>query len=159
MSALYESNWDLWQQWMGNISTKIPYMVLPGNHGAAYARFDGPGNILTAYLNNNVTNGTAPKDGLTYYSYPPNLTTYQHRFRMPGTETGGVGNFWYSFDYSLGDFISMDGETDYPNSPEWPFTEDIKGDEKLSTASKTFITDSGPFGAVNGSYKAKESYG
>ncbi len=31
MSVLYESNWDLWQQWMNKITMKIPYMVLPGN--------------------------------------------------------------------------------------------------------------------------------
>lgn len=71
MSVLYESNWDLWQQWMGDITKKIPYMVLPGNHEAACAEFDGPGNIMTAYLNNNITNGTAPKEDLTYYTCPP----------------------------------------------------------------------------------------
>ena len=48
-----------------------------------------------------------------------NFTAYQHRFRMPGTETGGVGNMWYSFDYGLAHFIALDGETDYANSPEW----------------------------------------
>lgn len=31
MSVLYESNWDLWQNWMNTITTKMPYMVLPGN--------------------------------------------------------------------------------------------------------------------------------
>ena len=31
MSVLYESNWDLWQNWMNALTTKIPYMVLPGN--------------------------------------------------------------------------------------------------------------------------------
>jgi hypothetical protein len=71
MSVLYESNWDLWQQWMVNITTKIPYMVLPGNHEVTCSEFDGPGNILTAYLNNNVTNGTAAKSELTYFSCPP----------------------------------------------------------------------------------------
>jgi hypothetical protein len=32
MSVLYESNWDLWQQWMNKITEKLPYMVIPGNH-------------------------------------------------------------------------------------------------------------------------------
>lgn len=32
MSVIYESNWDLWQQWMNKLTKKIPYMVLPGNH-------------------------------------------------------------------------------------------------------------------------------
>ena len=71
MNVLYESNWDLWQQWMNTISSKVPYMVLPGNHEAACAEFDGPGNILTAYLNNDKSNSTAAKSGLTYYSCPP----------------------------------------------------------------------------------------
>lgn len=71
MSVLYESNWDLWQQWMGNVTKKIPYMVLPGNHEAACAEFDGPGNILTAYLDHDISNGTAKKEDLTYYSCPP----------------------------------------------------------------------------------------
>lgn len=71
MSVLYESNWDLWQQWLNKITTKVPYMTLPGNHEAACAEFDGPGNILTAYLNNNKTDANATKSALTYYSCPP----------------------------------------------------------------------------------------
>lgn len=71
MSVLYESNWDLWQQWMSNITTKIPYMVLPGNHEATCSEFDGPGNILTAYLNDDEANSTAPESQLTYFSCPP----------------------------------------------------------------------------------------
>ena len=71
MSVLYESNWDLWQQWTNNITLKIPYMVLPGNHEASCGEFDGPNNIMTAYLNYNVSNGTAPTSELTYYSCPP----------------------------------------------------------------------------------------
>lgn len=31
MSVLYESNWDLWQNWMNSITTKVTYMTLPGN--------------------------------------------------------------------------------------------------------------------------------
>lgn len=71
MSVLYESNWDLWQQWMNNITTKVPYMVVPGNHEASCGEFDGTGNILTAYLNNDTSNGTAKTSDLTYYSCPP----------------------------------------------------------------------------------------
>ncbi|KAJ5813604.1 Metallo-dependent phosphatase-like protein [Penicillium pulvis] len=152
MSVIYESNWDLWQQWMGSVTKKIPYMVLPGNHEASCGEFDGPGNVLTAYLDENQPNSTWPTDNLTYYSCPPsqrNFTAYQHRFRMPGKESGGVSNFWYSFDYGLAHFVSMDGETDYADSPEWSFAEDVSGDETLPTESETFITDSGPFGAVS----------
>ncbi|KAL2824237.1 Metallo-dependent phosphatase-like protein [Aspergillus cavernicola] len=161
MSVLYESNWDLWQQWMVNITLKIPHMVMPGNHEAACAGFDGPGHELAAYLNDNISNGTVPEGSLTYYTCPPsqrNFTAFQHRFRMPGAETGGVGNFWYSFDYGLAHFISLDGETDFANSPMSTFEEDVTGDEELPTAEETYITDSGPFGAIDGSFKESESY-
>lgn len=80
-----------------------------------------------------------------------NFTAYQYRFRMPGDETGGVGNFWYSFDYGLVHFVSMDGETDFPYSPEWPFVRDVAGTgETLPTEDQTFVTDSGPFGEIDG---------
>lgn len=160
ISPIYESNWDLWQQWINKITTKVPYLVLPGNHEAACAEFDGPKNELTAYLVDDVMNGTAPKTELTYYSCPPsqrNFTAYQHRFRMPGDETGGVSNFWYSFDYGLAHFVSMDTETDYPDSAEWPFHDDLHGDETHPKENETYITDSGPFGYV-GDYKNVKTY-
>lgn len=77
---------------------------------------------------------------------------------MPGKESNGVGNFWYSFDYGLAHFISLDGETDFANSPEWSFAEDISGNETHPKESETFITDSGPFGAVDGSANDTKSY-
>lgn len=71
MSSLYESNWDLWQQWTNNITTKVPYMVLPGNHEAACAEFDGGNHELSAYLNDNKANSTGNSTNyLTYYSCP-----------------------------------------------------------------------------------------
>ncbi|OCK75430.1 acid phosphatase [Lepidopterella palustris CBS 459.81] len=161
MSVLYESNWDLWQQWINSLSTKIPYMVLPGNHEAACGEFDGPNNVMTAYLNNGKANSSAPKSNLTYYSCPPsqrNYTAYQHRFRMPGAESGGVGNFWYSFDYGLAHFVAIDGETDFAYSPEWPFERDTGSAAKLPTPGQTFITDSGPFGAINGNWTDNKAY-
>lgn len=76
---------------------------------------------------------------------------------MPGNETGGVGNMWYSMDYGLAHFISFSGETDFASSPEYPFASDVSGDETLPTEKETFITDSGPFGAV-GDYSNTETY-
>lgn len=132
-------------------------MVLPGNHEATCAEFDGPGNILTAYLNEYKPNSTAAATNLTYYSCPPsqrNFTAYQHRFRSSSAESLSVANFWYSFDYGLAHFISLDGETDYVDSPSYSFARDIAGsddpDETHPTPSQTFVTDAGPFGAVDG---------
>lgn len=71
ISTIYESNWDLWQQWLNNITTRIPYMVLPGNHEITCSEFDGPNNELSAYLDNNEVNSTSPKSALNYYSCPP----------------------------------------------------------------------------------------
>ncbi|KAH8646176.1 Metallo-dependent phosphatase-like protein [Xylariales sp. PMI_506] len=159
MSVLYESNWDLWQQWTNNITMKVPYMVMAGNHEASCAEFDGPGNPLTAYLNDDKVDGTAAESGLTYYSCPPsqrNFTAFQNRFRMPGTESLGVGNFWYSFDYGLAHFIALDGETDFAYSPEWPFLRD--NSDGKPTAAETYPNDSGPFGNVDGSIYENESY-
>lgn len=77
---------------------------------------------------------------------------------MHGNETGGVGNFWYSFDYGMAHFVSLDGETDFAYSPEYPFARDITGNETLPTENQTFITDSGPFGYINGSWKDNKAY-
>ena len=160
-STIYETNWDIWQQWMNNITTKVPYMVLPGNHEASCGEFDGPDNIMTAYLNDNEADSTASKSALTYYSCPVsqrNFTAFQNRFYMPGYEGDGVGNFWYSFDYGLVHFISLDGETDFPYSPEWSFADDVDGKDELPTEAETEITDAGPFGTVNGGIHDNDSY-
>lgn len=31
---------------------------------------------------------------------------------MPSAESGGTGNFWYSFDHGMAHFIQLDTETD-----------------------------------------------
>ena len=70
MSVMYETNWDLWQNWMNSITTRVPYMTLPGNHEATCSERDGPNHELSAYLEDDVTNGTASNDTLNYYSCP-----------------------------------------------------------------------------------------
>lgn len=77
---------------------------------------------------------------------------------MPGEETGGRSNFWYSFDYGLAHFVTLDAETDFPYSPEYPFVRDLEGNETLPTENQTYITDSGPFGYINGSWKDNKAY-
>lgn len=86
-----------------------------------------------------------------------NFTAYQHRFWNPGNFTGGVGNMWYSFDYGLAHFITLDAETDFANSPEWPFARDLHGNETFPQEKETYITDSGPFGRVS-NYSDNKAY-
>ncbi|KAF4978012.1 hypothetical protein FDECE_18280, partial [Fusarium decemcellulare] len=161
VSVLYESNWDLWQQWMNSITLKVPYMVLPGNHEATCADHDAFPYVLSAYLDEDKVNSTSPKSTINYYSCPPsqrNFTAFQHRFHMAGENSYGVGNFWYSFDYGLAHFVSIDTETDYANSPDKSFARDVNGDGSHPTPDQTHITDAGPFGTVNGSYNDSKSF-
>lgn len=122
----------------------------------------GPNNEVSAILDENLPPGsTTNKSTLNYWSCPPsqrNFTAYQYRFRMPGEESGGKSNFWYSFDYGLAHFLGFNSETDFPSSPSYTFEEDVKGNETFPMQNETFVTDAGPFGYINGSYKVKENY-
>jgi hypothetical protein len=70
---------------------------------------------------------------------------------------GGVGNMWYSFDYGLAHFISIDGETDFANSSEKSFAARVTGNQTKPTRKQTFVTDSGPFGKVE-DFKDTKTY-
>jgi acid phosphatase type 7 len=39
---------------------------------------------------------------------------------MPSAVSGGVENFWYSFDHGMVHFVSFNTETDFPNAPDEP---------------------------------------
>lgn len=78
---------------------------------------------------------------------------------MAGEETGGVGNFWYSFDYGLAHFITLDGETDFTDSPMYNFLEDTHGHGSHPSPDETSSTDSGPFGYIKeGKYWDNTAY-
>ena len=47
-----------------------------------------------------------------------NFTGYINHFRMPSDVSGGVGNFWYSWDYGMVHFVQFNTETDFPDAPE-----------------------------------------
>ncbi|KAF9515055.1 hypothetical protein BS47DRAFT_1372161 [Hydnum rufescens UP504] len=83
------------------VSSQKPYMVGPGNHEA---NCDNGG-------------GHDPKHNITYtvdicVPGQTNFTGYRNHFRMPSNESGGVGNFWYSWDHGMAHFIQLDTETD-----------------------------------------------
>jgi hypothetical protein len=77
---------------------------------------------------------------------------------MPGNESGGVSNFWYSFDYGLAHFVAIQTETDFASSPSYPFVADLSGNETTPKENETYVTDAGPFGFINGSYKDTKNY-
>lgn len=59
-----------------------------------------------------------------------NFTGYINHFRMPSPQSGGLGNFWYSFDHGMVHYIQLDTETDLghgfiaPDEPGGPESED-----------------------------------
>ncbi|KAG8220622.1 Metallo-dependent phosphatase-like protein [Butyriboletus roseoflavus] len=71
-----------------------------------------------------------------------NFTGYVNHFRMPADESGGDGNFWYSFDYGLAHFVVVDTETDFPVGIQSP--DEIGGTDAGA--------NSGPFGYPNQQY-------
>jgi hypothetical protein len=89
---IYEYVWDQWFKRMDPLPASVPYMVGPGNHEFSCM------HPLCAV-------------------YSANFTAYNHRFRMPGPESGSNTSMFYSFDYSLAHFISLSSETDYPYAP------------------------------------------
>jgi hypothetical protein len=41
-----------------------------------------------------------------------NFIGYRNHFRMPSSESGGVENFWYSFDFGMTHYVQFNTETD-----------------------------------------------
>lgn len=57
---------------------------------------------------------------------------------------------WSSFDSGLVHYITIDTETDFPHSGEYPFSADLLPNQTLSSLlwNQTYSTDSGPFGTA-----------
>lgn len=94
----YEGSWTEWQDEMEPITSLKPYMSLPGNHEVTCSE-------VSPFL--------CPEG-------QRNMTAYKHRFRMPGEESGGTGNLWFSYDFGQIHFIHLNMETDFPNAPSGP---------------------------------------
>ncbi|RDW56545.1 purple acid phosphatase-1 [Coleophoma cylindrospora] len=119
----YESILDAFYDELTPVTTQKPYMVGPGNHEA------------------NCDNG-GYKTWNTSICVPGqlNFTGYINHFRMPSEKSGGVGNFWYSYDHGMTHYVIVDMETDFGNGISGP-SEPI----------------SGPFGQTNEQYNWLEN--
>jgi hypothetical protein len=95
---------EIQELWMNDMSigywSELPYMFTPGNHEAVCN--EGHPEVCPIGQNN--------------------FTSYRYRYRMPHKESGSESPLFYSFDYGLVHFISLDTEVDYPGSPEGPGT-------------------------------------
>jgi acid phosphatase type 7 len=116
----YESILDDFYDQMTPITTVKPYMVGPGNHEA-----------------NCDNGGTGPYTTSICMPGQMNFTGYRNHFRMPSDESGGLENFWYSYDSGMVHYIQIDTETDLGHGLVGP-------DEPLGGTE-----DSGPFGLMN----------
>lgn len=100
-AKVYERLLNEYYDQMTPITSTKPYMVGPGNHEA-----------------NCDNGGTSDKKHNISYTVDicmpgqTNFTGFRNHFRMPTAESGGTGNFWYSFDHGMAHFITLDTETD-----------------------------------------------
>ena len=47
-----------------------------------------------------------------------NFSAFNTRFRMPATESGGILNMWYSYDWGPVHVCNINTETDFPGAGE-----------------------------------------
>lgn len=116
----YESILDDFYDQMTPITTVKPYMVGPGNHEA-----------------NCDNGGNGPYTTSVCMPGQMNFTGYRNHFRMPSDESGGLENFWFSYNSGMVHYVQIDTETDLGHGLVGP-------DEPLGG-----IEDSGPFGLMN----------
>jgi hypothetical protein len=97
----YEGAWNKFQNNVQSITSQKFYMTGPGNHEVTCFQLG---------------------DAFCGLSSARNFSAYLNRFRMPGDESGGYKNLWYSFNYGLVHVVVINTETDFPNAPSGPGT-------------------------------------
>lgn len=118
-AEVYESILNAFYDEMSTVSAYKPYMVGPGNHEANCDNGGYTDDVHHIHYNVSIC-----MPGQT------NFTGYRNHFRMPSEESGGLENFWYSFDHGMAHFIQLDTETDLghglisPDQPGGPEKED-----------------------------------
>ncbi|KAJ5584663.1 Metallo-dependent phosphatase-like protein [Penicillium hispanicum] len=127
-SKVYESLLKQYYDEMSVITAKKPYMVGPGNHEA---NCDNGGT--TDKVHNISYTVSICMPGQT------NFTGYRNHFRMPSAQSGGVGNFWYSFDNGMVHYIQFDTETDLGHGFVGP--DEVGGSEEEDSGAFSNIRD------------------
>lgn len=79
----YQPRWDAWGRFMEPLTSKVPTMVIEGNHEIE-----------------------PQASGVTFKSY-------SERFAVPATESGSNSNFYYSFDAGGVHFVMLGAYVDY----------------------------------------------
>ncbi|OWZ03753.1 Calcineurin-like phosphoesterase, partial [Phytophthora megakarya] len=99
----YEEVYNKWMNSLMPLMSRVPYMVLVGNHEAECH---------------------SPRCQLSRKKMKAlgNYTAYNTRFKMPYEESGGALNMWYSFDHGPIHFTSLSSESDYPGAPTNEYT-------------------------------------
>ncbi|KAJ5726626.1 uncharacterized protein N7483_007983 [Penicillium malachiteum] len=103
-AAVYEAILNgFYNEMAGNVTMERPYMVGPGNH-EANCDDGGSGDYTESICVQGQTN----------------FTGFRNHFRMPSAQSGGLENFWYSWDYGLVHYIQINTETDFLGAPDLP---------------------------------------
>ncbi|KAK9458416.1 Metallo-dependent phosphatase-like protein [Dipodascopsis uninucleata] len=118
---LYNAFYDQLQP----ITAYKPYMVGPGNHESNCD--EGGSTDAATGIHYNIS---------LCFEGQRNFSSYKNHFRMPSAESGGVGNFWYSFDHGMVHYVFLNSETDLGNGLIGE--DDVDGPENMY---------SGPFGS------------
>jgi hypothetical protein len=96
----YGYTWNYFFNMIRPISSKMPYMVLPGNHEYSAMNW--------------------------LYYFTKDFKVYNDKFHMPGNASGSNTSMYHSFDYGLVHFICLSTESSFPKAMESP---DLFGDE------------------------------
>ncbi|CAK7239620.1 MAG: hypothetical protein STHCBS139747_001051 [Sporothrix thermara] len=96
--ALYERILNEFYDGIEAFTAFKPYMIGVGNHEA-----------------NCDNGGSGDYDSSICVEGQTNFTGITNHFRMPSDLSGGVSNFWYSFDYGMTHYVYFTTETDLGN--------------------------------------------
>ena len=138
---VYESILNQFFNEMTPLTSQKAYMVGPGNH-ESNCKSIKPTPLFffpSWQLGIEGDNGGSGDFNLSIcVPGQTNFTGYRNHWRMPSLESGGLENFWCSFDHGMVHFVQIDTETDLGHGIFGP-------DEPNSSDGE----DSGPFGLVN----------